>query len=50
MSGGGFLVMFTKGLLITMGIFEILDFTQSTPLLVLDLGILAFLYLAAASR
>ena len=50
MVGGGFLVMAVKGVVLGLGIFEIVGFSQSTPLLVLDMGVLAFLYLAAASR
>ena len=50
MVGGGFVVMAAKGLILGLGIFEIVEFTQSTPLMVLDMGILAFLYLAVASR
>ena len=50
MVGGGFLVMALKGVMLGIGILEIVDFTQSTPLMVLDMGVLAFLYLAVATR
>ena len=50
MVGGAFLVMAVKGITLGLGILGIVDFTESTPLLILDMGVLAFLYLAAASR
>ncbi len=50
MVGGGFLIMALKGIMLGLGILEVLTFTESVPLLILDIGILAFLYLAAASK